>query len=61
MKVKVEWGYSTTIFDDAERKARGDSKRICIDQGSRGSMDKATVRPGGWGRSRWRGDSYPGG
>ena len=27
--MKVEWGYSITIFDDAERKAGGDSKRIC--------------------------------
>ena len=24
MKVKVEWGYSTTIFDDVERQAVSD-------------------------------------
>lgn len=51
LKVKAEWGYSTTLFADAERQAGGTAKEHSTGQGAIGSMDKATVRPGGWGGS----------
>lgn len=42
-------------------KLEGTAKEYVTDQGSSGSMDKATMRSGGWGRPRWRGDSDRGG